>query len=103
MIEIERDIVLWHRATFPNANAKAVIDKLESELREAICELKFGDMQKLLEELADVYIVACSLANRRDLFEDNVTMTRVIQDKMNVNKARTWGEEDENGDRPRCK
>lgn len=103
MDDIEKDIVEWHRSTFPNATAQAILDKLDEEIAEAQDCYGFGNLQQLLEECADIFIVACSLAARRDLFEDNVSMTRVIRDKMAVNKARVWGPETENGDRKRVK
>jgi len=104
MMDIEKDIVEWHRSIFPRATAEAIIDKLKEELEEAHLSLVTGNIQNLLEEIADCFIVACSLAARKDLFEDNVSMTRVIRDKMAVNKARVWGKEDPvTGDRPRVK
>lgn len=103
MVDIEEDIVEWHQRTFPNATAQAIILKLREELHEAIVDAIHGNLQSLLEEIADCFIVACSLAARRDLFEHNVSMTRVIRDKMKVNKARVWGPETENGDRKRVK
>jgi len=103
MTDIEKDIVNWHRATFPRATPEAILDKLKEEMIEAYESLAYGNVQNLLEEVADIFIVTCSLAARRELFEDNVTMARVIQDKMTVNKARVWGAETANGDRPRVK
>ena len=103
MKKLEESILQWHRETFKNATAYAVISKLKEELNEALLEIACGDHQHLLEECADIFIVACSLAARSDLFEDNVSMCRVISDKMEVNKMRIWGEELPNGDRKRVK
>jgi len=103
MWDIEHKILEWHSETFPNATLKAVIEKLKEEVMEAHYSLAFNDLQSALEECADVFIVACAVAARRDLFEDNVSMSRVIADKLAVIKARTWGPEDSEGDRPRVK
>ena len=104
MMDIEHKILEWHNLTFPRATNRAIIDKLQEEIQEAMESLVFGNLQQLLEECADIFIVACSLAARRDLFEDNVmSMSRVIADKLEVNKRRIWGKETENGDRPRVK
>lgn len=103
-MDIEKDINEFHRTTFPNATLNAVLFKLNEELVEAMMALVKGDYQHLLEELADVFVVSTALAARKDLFEDNVSMTRVIRDKMAVNKARKWGKEDPvTGDRKRVK
>lgn len=104
MTDIEQGIIAWHKETFPNATLDAKIDKLKEEVAELNGELFFAeDLQSVLEEVADVFIVAVAIAASRDHFEENVSMSRVIADKMEVNRRRTWGNETENGDRPRVK
>jgi NTP pyrophosphatase (non-canonical NTP hydrolase) len=103
LVEVESDIIEWHKETFPNASYEAKIKKLMEELRELSEAIYCGDTQQTLEEAADVFIVAVSLAMDRKIFEYNVSMCRIIADKMEVNRKRKWGSEDENGDRPRVK
>lgn len=100
---LEKSIVQWHKETFPNATIQAIIDKLNEELHEAIDCLNDGNLQQMLEEVADVFIVACALAGRKQIFEENFSMYRVISDKMAINRGRAWGVELPNGDRPRIK
>lgn len=103
MQELENEIIEWYRATFPNATFDAKRKKMVEECRELISALFFGSTQDILEEAADIFIVAVSLAADKKVFEDNVTMRRVIADKLAVNKARVWGEETDDGDRQRVR
>ena len=103
MENLENKIIEWHKATFPNATFLAKRKKLLEECCELITALHFGNIQEALEEAADVFIVAVSLAMDRKEFEENVSMSLIIADKLEVNKKRQWGSEDKNGDRPRVK
>lgn len=103
MTELKQQIIDWHKSTFPSATFAAKRDKLLEECRELMAEIMFGNMQSALEEVADIFIVAASIAADKSAFEDNVTMSRIIADKLAVNKASVWGDETENGDRPRVK
>lgn len=96
---IEKEVLEWQKNTFPNATMRAKMIKLREECIELIAAIEFGNYQQVLEESADVFIVAVNIANDRREFEDNVTMTRVITDKLAINKSRTWGPEDETGNR----
>lgn len=103
MESLENEIIAWNKETFPNATMKAKQKKLVEECKELLAALIYGNLQGALEEVADIFIVAVSIAADREHFENNVSMSRVIADKLKVNRARQWGEENENGDRPRVK
>lgn len=96
---LEKNILEWHRDVFPNATLLAKTNKLTEECRELIESINGGDIQHALEEAADIFIVAVSIAGDRRYFDDNVNMCRIITDKMAINKGRDWGEELPNGDR----
>lgn len=102
-MDIEDEIIAWHRDTFPNASMLARIKKIKEECVELFQSAEIGNIQQLLEEAADVFIVAVSIAADKSFFEENVSMTRVIADKMEINKGRIWGKEMPDGDRPRKK
>lgn len=103
MESLENEIIEWHRETFPNATMKAKQKKLVEECKELLAALIYGNLQDALEEAADIFIVSVSIAADREHFENNVSMTRVIAEKLKVNKVREWGDENEIGDRPRVK
>ncbi len=100
MSTMQDDILIWHKSTFPNATKDAIFDKLCEEHMELADELAKDvvNVGELLDEVADVYIVATSLANKF-----GVSLDGFIRSKMVINKKRTWGDEIANGDRPRNK
>jgi len=99
MKTLQDKIVKWHCATFPNATNRAIEEKLIEETQELIESLIVtGNKKEIIEEIADVVIVACSWLARHGLdFEQTVLH------KLEINKGREWGRETENGDRPREK
>ena len=105
MNEIQKQIVKWHNATFPNANDLAILIKLKEEsfeLYEQVgIDLTYTDSEltdAAQMEIADVIIVACSLLARY-----GIEIEDIINAKMDINHMRNWGEETPNGDRPRMK
>ena len=95
--DIEQEVLTWHRETFPRATDMAVIKKFTEEVRE-LYESVFLDEGETPDELADVCITAIAMLGRHEL-----KLSSVIREKLAINKSRTWGEETENGDRPRVK
>jgi len=100
---IEQDILKWHRENFPRATLNAKLDKLIEECHELLNAIADYDMQEILDEAADVFIVAASIAGDKRYFEDNVSMSRVIADKLKLRMASEWGAELPNGNRERVK
>ncbi|HID69693.1 MAG TPA: DUF550 domain-containing protein [Desulfobacterales bacterium] len=96
MKNIANEIIEWHRGTFPNATEKAILLKLTEESEELIKAIE--NDTNIIEEIADVVIVAVAFLARRRLWLEDVVST-----KLDINKSRKWGDEDENGDRPRVK
>jgi len=99
MKTLQDKIVKWHYVTFPNASIRAIEEKLIEELEELDHAITVtGNKKEIIEEIADVVIVACSWLARYGLdFEQTVLH------KLEINKGREWGKETENGDRPREK
>lgn len=94
--DIEKEVLAWHRETFPNATTEACYEKLREESQELL--EAFTGPESIEDEIADVCIVAISLLNRFGM-----SLSGIIKNKLEINKCRKWGEEDENGDRPRVK
>ena len=103
MKNIQQEVVEWHKSCFPNATDDAILNKFLEE----ICELQIevirhevssGQRKQISEELADVIIVGCSLLSRWDK-----DLEAEVLRKLEINKDRKWGPENEIGDRPRDK
>ena len=108
MNDLIKEILSWHKETFPNATEEAVSAKLLEETHELWCELVNHEITRstkseaeMLDEIADVFIVATSYINMRSGGE--VSILDIIEKKMERNKQRVWGPEDANGDRRRVK
>jgi hypothetical protein len=101
---IDDEILEWHEKTFPKADIKSQLLKLDEELKEVVDAQRNGEKEKSYDELADVYIVSLVLEKR---FKSTIgayfigllqeypapeSMKRV-KNKMKINKKRTWHEE----------
>ena len=111
-----KDIIQWQEDTFPDATLEAQIEKFADERSEYI------KGRRDMIELADMYIVACSIA-RWDMVQAARAFAEVhrqlqahdhrqhfqefVRKKMNINKTRNWQKiggkyqhtEDNNGER----
>lgn len=98
---LDQQICEWHEDTFPNATDQAIERKFHEELQEFEKEYYAWRLSapNSIFEFADMYIVYAAYLKR----VHNESLAQYIENKLNVNKGRIWGEEDENGDRPRCK
>ncbi len=88
-----KDVIDWQEEQFPKATTKSIITHLYMEVFE------LGEAVKLdsntSEELADCFLLLFGLAHKLDLGFDQIV--KAIEDKMKINKFRTWGEPDANG------
>jgi phosphoribosyl-ATP pyrophosphohydrolase len=103
MQEIEKEVLEWHKETFPNATGAAIMDKVFEEIGEFV-HVALNPNSKPAEywdELADVIITNMALINNTS--GGDVTLADIVRRKLGINKARQWGPEDENGDRKRVK
>ncbi|MBO5704745.1 MAG: hypothetical protein J6R99_01885 [Alphaproteobacteria bacterium] len=99
-----KTIIEWHEQTFPDATLEGQLTKFDDEVREFFeCELQ---SEEAATELADCFIVACGIArfSATDAvgafsFVDSYVAHEIkfkqmfenaIQDKMAINKSRTW-------------
>ena len=98
MRNIQQQVVEWHRQTFPRATDQAIIDKLIEEAQELWSVDGEESFFSMVEEVADVIIVACALFDRWGL-----DLKEEVLNKLEINKSREWGNETANGDRPRSR
>ena len=107
MAESIKSIIDWHEQTFPDATLDGQMDKFQQELKEFAATLEpDADYNHLLEELADMYIVACGVARfsiERALscftvvnaFKDlyrlcSFELEEMVDKKMAINRQRKW-------------
>lgn len=100
--DTEKEVISFHRETFPNATIKAIAEKFDEEFDEFYSECLdtldvFAD--SAMVEFADMCIVYMAGLDRIG----KTTLSALIQAKLEINKSRVWGKETENGDKPRDK
>lgn len=97
--ELQADIGDWARKTFPQATDTGTAMHLQREVSEllALCHVAdFGpigaDINMIAEESADCLILLLNLANRIGF-----SLADAVTQKMQVNRARQWGQPDAEG------
>lgn len=102
MKETIETIIQWHRETFPDATLEGQLEKFEDE------RVEYGESESL-EELADLFIVACGIARfdyvvalRAFWFVEKVldiwteasvsryALQEAVEQKMQINRKREW-------------
>jgi hypothetical protein len=103
MEDIEKQVINWHQETFPNATIMAIKAKFSEEVAEFNNSFDYytSDLfnDESIEEFADMCIVYMSGLAKLG----KPSLTSIIAAKLEINKARIWGKEVGNGDRPRDK
>lgn len=110
LAELQASIGAWGDATFPRADRMAALDGVMAHLEDEVAELwdeigkhdvLEGDgrevivhprPEKLREELADVFILACQAAHLL-----GIDAAAAITEKMAENRKRRWGRPDARG------
>lgn len=96
-----KTIAEWHKITFPEATLESQLLKLDEELKEVVAAQRAREFEHSYNELADVYIVACSLKIRFNstigsyfvgLIEEKLSpnLQARIDKKMDENLKRKW-------------
>lgn len=99
------DVQIVHEQLFPQATLVSQIAKYEEENE----ELQLANtMEDIIEEFADVFIVACGIRRFSPILgtdllklvitaikrhEDKITLMEAVCAKMNKNQERDWGEQ----------
>jgi hypothetical protein len=102
MDKIDKEILKWHKKTFPKATFENQILKLEEENLESKKAWDKKNMTQYISELADIYIVSSVLWHRFEscigLFYMNALwhwdqfheLADAVEEKMKINKKRVW-------------
>lgn len=98
------DIIEVHKELFPTATLLTQIEKYEEEKQEL---LEANEVDKVIEEFADIFIVACGIKRFNDYlgtdlcnfiiktitnYEDRIDLMKAVCNKMNKNQKRSWKE-----------
>jgi len=88
MNDLQKQITDWHKETFPAATDAEIIAKIKEELEELWEELaayRPGNLDRVIDESADVVIVLSAFLGRI-----GVDLDSAVRDKMNINRRRVW-------------
>ena len=91
MKETMQSIFDWQISVFgPSKNHMRTVTRANEEMAELLTAVSLNDLDKVGEEIADIFLVLCGIAAplNIDIFEE-------IDKKMAINRARTWRISDE--------
>ncbi|HDZ04885.1 hypothetical protein LCGC14_0370500 [marine sediment metagenome] len=86
-------VINWQRETFRHATALSKIAHLKQELEELEADIKEDKDSRL--EFADCFILLFGAAECEGMTYSSIQMC--IENKMEINYNRKWGDPDENG------
>jgi len=92
-----RTITEWQRETFPNATVFSKLAHLEQELEELVMALHSENETEESKrmEFADCFLLLYGAAAAHGMSYGDICTA--IDQKMEINRNRTWGKPDENG------
>ena len=86
----DKDIVEWHKKTFPLCTIEEQAQKVKEEIQEVINTLINADgTDRYIEEVADVYIATLVLKQRFGV-DLHLPILEAIDKKMDINVKRKW-------------
>lgn len=89
------DIAEWQDKTFPSANSLSKIAHLIEEIVELKNEIIYGNISTVKLEFADCFLLLFGAALKEGISLDEIL--EAMQNKMNINRYRSWESPDENG------
>lgn len=90
------EITAWQKKVFTKANALSAVHHLSEEVTELELDIAGkSDVEKTKAEYADCFLLLFGSACLYGLSYDDIC--KAINDKMEVNKQRKWGEVNEQG------
>lgn len=87
-------ITAWQNETFPGATAFSKAAHLEQEVQELRDAVEIDDPNVRLE-IADCYLLLAGITHKSGMTYEDVCAA--IEEKMEINRKRKWGNPDENG------
>lgn len=90
------EITEWQKQTFPKSTALSNANHLTEEVKELTHDLTWDKpREQTLSEYADCFLLLFGSASLYGLSYEDIC--KAINDKMEVNKRRKWGEVNEGG------
>jgi hypothetical protein len=93
--EMFEEITAWQRITFKKATAQSAANHLKEEVNELVHDLAFDRKELAAAEYADCFLLLFGSASLFGLTYDQIC--EAINNKMDVNKSRKWGEVNKDG------
>ena len=91
-----KEITEWQTKTFGKATALSKVKHLKQEVEELEFALDSDDTDvSISEEFADCFILLFGAAHSHGFDLDSIS--KIIDNKMQINYKRKWGKPDENG------
>lgn len=82
---IQHRVAAWRKSKIPDATLEGQYDKMHEELVEVADSMALQMPYKVLQECADVLIVACNIADLSGLDLD-----QIVSEKLDRNDKRQW-------------
>lgn len=86
------EITAWQDETFPQATPLSAATHLAKEVRELIFDLGSGNPKTAAHEIVDCFFLTIGVAHL-----SGIDLETALEEKMAINKARTWGKPDADG------
>jgi NTP pyrophosphatase (non-canonical NTP hydrolase) len=101
--EMFNEITAWQDLVFTKATSMSAANHLHEEVKELLCELNYGhtgflsdeQKEKIKAEYADCFLLLFGSAHRFGMSYEDIC--KAINDKMEINKKRKWGNVNEQG------
>lgn len=88
-------ITKWQDSTFPQATSITAAKHLQSEVKELIEALYSDTIGEISNEFADCFLLLFGAAHLHGMTYKDICYA--IDDKMEMNKKRTWGKPNSDG------
>ena len=96
--ELFNEITEWQDETFGNhGNPIPAFFHLEKEIQELKLALQSNNNKECINEIADCFLLLIGIFKRKFRQLDDIDLVNLINEKLQVNKKRTWGQPDEKG------
>jgi NTP pyrophosphatase (non-canonical NTP hydrolase) len=92
MGELLKEITGWQDKIFTQATSISAATHLKRELTELVVDLINHDYENARLEMADCFILIAGVAHL-----SGVDLEAAVEEKMEINRKRTWGKPDKDG------
>jgi hypothetical protein len=87
--QLFEEAIRWQRQTIKSATPESCIKHLKKELDELLADIEAGRAGAAAHEFADCFLLLFGAADRYGMNWHQINF--YIEEKMNINRMRTWG------------